>query len=42
MIVLILVSVLSIVPIALYARAVRRRLGRLTLANQDSRDSQRR
>jgi hypothetical protein len=40
MILLILVSVLSIVPITLYARAVRRRLGRLTRANQDSGDSQ--
>src|SRR5262249_14223202 len=40
MIFLILVSVLSIVPIALYARAVRRRLGRLVRSNQNVGDSQ--
>jgi RNA polymerase sigma factor (sigma-70 family) len=40
MIILILVSVLSIVPIALYARAVRQRLGRLVTTNQGGSKSQ--
>jgi RNA polymerase sigma factor (sigma-70 family) len=42
MIVLILVSVLSVVPITLYARAVRQRLGRHVQANQHRRDSRHR
>jgi hypothetical protein len=39
MIIFILVSLLSVVPIALYARAVRQRLGRLAGSNQNAGDS---